>query len=53
MLLGVDAVVVGSYAHLGTGVGEVNTRIVNVKTGEIIGVGTVNIPSGVLKPFLN
>jgi TolB-like protein len=51
-LLGADAVVVGSYMHLGNGLVEVNSRIVNVETGEILGVGTVNISSAVLTPFL-
>ena len=52
-LLGVDAVVVGSYVHLGAGFVEVNSRMVNAETGEIIGVGTVNIPSALVKPLLS
>jgi len=51
-LLGVDAVIVGSYTELGNHTVEVNSRIVNVETGEIVGIGTINIPSGSVAPLL-
>ena len=47
-LLGVDAVIIGTYTELGTKTFEVNSRIVSVETGEILGVGSVQIPRNVL-----
>jgi hypothetical protein len=43
-LLGVDAVIMGTYAELGLDSIEVNVRSVAVETAEVIGVGTVLIP---------
>lgn len=43
-LLGVDAVIMGTYVELGTDTVEVNARIVAVETAEVIGVGTIQIP---------
>lgn len=43
-LLGVDAVVMGSYTEVGSETVEVNARVVKVETAEIAGVGTVHIP---------
>lgn len=43
-LLGVDAVIIGSYVVLRTGTLEVNSRIITVETGEIVGVASVQIP---------
>ena len=51
-LLGVDAVIVGSYTELGTHTVEVNSRVIHVETGEIVGVGTVQIPTGAVEPLL-
>jgi len=36
-LLGVDGVIVGSYTELGTHTVEVNSRVIHVETGEIVG----------------
>lgn len=43
-ILGVDAVIMGAYAELGTDTVEVNTRIITVETAEVVGVGTIQIP---------
>jgi hypothetical protein len=43
-LLGVDAVIMGTYAELGLDSIEVNVRSVAVETAEVIGVGTILIP---------
>ena len=43
-LLGVDAVIMGTYAELGLDSIEVNVRSVAVETAEIVGVGTILIP---------
>ena len=43
-LLGVDAVIMGTFAELGSDTVEVNTRIVTIETAEVVGVGTIYIP---------
>lgn len=50
--LGVDAVVTGTYAELGNQTVEVNSRIVSVETGEVLGVGTVQIPKAAVQQML-
>lgn len=47
-LLGVDALIIGTYVELGTRNVEVNSRIVAVETGEVLGAGTVQIPRRVV-----
>lgn len=51
-LLGVDAVIVAAYAELGAHTVEVNARIVNVETAEVLGVGTIQIPKAVVQLLL-
>ncbi|HJT20784.1 MAG TPA: FlgO family outer membrane protein [Nitrospira sp.] len=51
-LLGVDAVVMGSYTELGSESVEVNARVVKVETAEIAGVGTVHIPRTAVERLL-
>jgi len=51
-LLGVDALIMGTYAELGTRTVEVNSRIVNVETAEVLGVGTIQIPRAVVRQLL-
>lgn len=43
-LLGVDAVIMGTYAEMGLDSIEVNVRSVVVETAEVVGVGTILIP---------
>jgi hypothetical protein len=43
-LLGVEAVVSTLYADVGQSSIEVNSKIVRVETGEILGVGTTALP---------
>jgi len=43
-LLGVDAVIMGTYAEMGVDSIEVNVRSVAVETAEVVGVGTILIP---------
>ena len=43
-LLGVDAVIMGTYAEMGLDSIEVNVRGVAVETAEVVGVGTILIP---------
>ena len=43
-LLGVDAVIMGTYAEMGLDFLEVNVRSVEVETAEVIGVWTIQIP---------
>lgn len=43
-LLGVDAVIMGTYAEMGPDSIEVNVRSVAVETAEVVGVGTILIP---------
>ncbi|HEU4683535.1 MAG TPA: FlgO family outer membrane protein [Nitrospira sp.] len=43
-MLGVDALLMGTYAELGSDTVELNSRIVTVETAEIMGVGTIQIP---------
>ena len=43
-LLGVDAVIMGTYAEMGLDSIEVNVRSVAVETAEVVGVGTMLIP---------
>jgi TolB-like protein len=50
--LGVDAVVTGTYAELGNQTVEVNARVVSVETGEVLGVGTVQIPKAAIQQML-
>ncbi len=51
-LLAVDAVVMGSYAELGVNTVEVNSRVVNVETAEVLGVGTIRIPKVFVRQLL-
>ena len=51
-LLAVDAVVMGSYAELGINTVEVNARIVNVETAEVLGIGTIRIPKVFVQQLL-
>ena len=51
-LLGVDALIMGTYTELGTRTVEVNSRIVNVETAEVLGVGTIQIPRAVVRQLL-
>lgn len=51
-LLGVDAVIVGTYTELGVHTIEVNSRIVKVETGEVLGAGTIQIPRSVVQQLL-
>ena len=50
--LGVDAVVTGTYAELGNQTIEVNSRMVRVETGEVLGAGTIQIPSSAVQQLL-
>lgn len=50
--LGVDAVVTGTYAELGNQTVEVNSRVVSVETGEVLGIGTVQIPRASVQQML-
>jgi curli biogenesis system outer membrane secretion channel CsgG len=43
-ILAVDAVIMGSYAEIGAHTLELNTRIVNVETAELLGVSSIQIP---------
>lgn len=43
-LLGVDAVIMGTYAELGSDTVDINTRIVTIETAEVVGVGSIQIP---------
>jgi hypothetical protein len=43
-LLGVEALVTTLYANLGHSSIEVNSKVVRVETGEILGVGTATLP---------
>ncbi len=43
-LLGVDAVILSTYTEVGAMSLDVNAKIVSVETGEILGVGAVQIP---------
>jgi hypothetical protein len=43
-LLGVEAVVTTLYADVGHSSIEVNSKVVRVETGEILGVGTTAFP---------
>jgi len=45
-LLGVDAVILGTFAEIGTDTVEVNARVVTIDTAEVIGAGAVSIPRG-------
>jgi hypothetical protein len=51
-LLGTEAVVTTSYADLGRSTIEVNSTIVSVETGEILGVGTAVLPRSALEKML-
>jgi hypothetical protein len=51
-LLGTEAVVTTSYADLGRLTIEVNSTIVSVETGEILGVGTAALPRNTLERML-
>lgn len=51
-LLGVDAVIMGSYTELGSRLLEVNSRIINVETGEIVGAGTIQLPTAGIASLL-
>ncbi|WP_447860757.1 CsgG/HfaB family protein [Nitrospira calida] len=51
-LLGVDAVVTTFFADLGPLGVEVNSKVVRVETGEIIGVGAVALPRATVERML-
>jgi hypothetical protein len=51
-LLGTEAVVTTSYADLGQSIIEVNSTIVSVETGEILGVATAVLPRNALEKML-
>jgi hypothetical protein len=51
-LLGSEAVITTSYADLGQSTIEVNSTIVSVETGEILGVGTATLPRRALETML-
>jgi Curli production assembly/transport component CsgG len=51
-LLGAEAVVTTSYADLGRSSIEVNSTILSVETGEILGVGTAVLPRSALERML-
>jgi hypothetical protein len=51
-LLGVDAVVTTFYADLGHSSIEINSKAVRVETGEVIGVGTAEIPRAAVQRML-
>ena len=48
-LLGTEAVITTSYADLSQSTIEVNSTIIGVETGEILGVGTAILPRGALE----
>ena len=50
--LGVDAIVMGTYAELGNQTVEVISRIVGVETGEVLGAGTIQIPRSAVQQML-
>ncbi len=52
-LLGVDAVVTTSYADLGHSHVEINSKVVRVETGEVIGVGTAEVPRAAVQRMLD
>lgn len=51
-LLGVDAVVIGTFAELHVAIVEVHARSVSVSTGEIIGVAKTEIPKANIDDLL-
>ncbi len=51
-LLGVDSVVIGTYAELGHQTIQINARVINVETGEVLGVGTIQIPRVAVQQML-
>lgn len=51
-LLGTEAVVTTSYADLGRLTIEVNSTLLSVETGEILGVGTAALPRNALERML-
>lgn len=51
-LLGTEAVVTTSYADLGQLTIEVNSTLLSVETGEILGVGTAALPRNALERML-
>ena len=51
-LLGVEAVVTTLYADVGQASIEVNSKLVRVETGEILGVGTVTFPRAAVERML-
>jgi len=51
-LLGVDAVIMGTYAEMGLDSIEVNVRSVAVETAEVVGVGTILIPRASVEKLL-
>ncbi len=51
-LLGVDALIMGIYTELGSHTVEVNSRIVNVETAEVLGVGTIQISRATVRRLL-
>jgi hypothetical protein len=51
-LLGVDAVIVGTYVELGLDAVEVNVRSVTVETAEVVAAGTIHIPKASVEKLL-
>lgn len=51
-LLGVEAVVTTLYADIGQSSIEVNSKVVQVETGEILGVGTIALTRGAVERML-
>lgn len=51
--LGVDAVITSFYADLGLPSIEINSKAIRVETGEIIGVGTAEIPRAAVERMLH
>ena len=51
-LLGVDAVIISTYAEIGVRDVEVNSRIVDVETGAILGVGSIHVSRRAVRQLL-
>jgi len=51
-LLGVNSIVIGSYAEVGDKTIEINSRLVTVETGEVLGVGSVQFTKAAVLQML-
>ncbi len=51
-LLGVDAVIISTYAEIGVRDVEVNSRIVDVETGAVLGVGSIHVSRRAVRQLL-